>query len=572
MEPQDSLQAKYWLSYQLNHRQPERVPAGYDSAVVTVVLDSEARKQFDGIRVIFICTVGARELKRVRDCSSKSEKREQSFCTVIFELYQLGSGLSLRLWEQSTLDGLSESLYVLHDLKYSFPVLYATFITWGNSWLAHSMWKTMHNVRVLPLPSQRRAASAVHDLPKENLLHIIRYALGKRDRGWRTELMHYGSVCRAWTHTLDLFFESVQSRNCKDRPTAHSVAQALEQCPSRKALLSAFIPTAYREHYDNSRYFEFSDACVRILGLTTNLTSVTLPVIAVSVWEELLRTLRSLRGVRKCSLQAQTIHRPSAITRQYSIDDVQAIVGGWKHLRTLRCEGWIPDIVPSDSVRTQSYYLKELCLSTGHITGTQICRFVLCNSSSRLKRLSLFSVTGLTNDDLRELLSIVAPTLSTLHIQNTHAPRASADEPYALDATIASMPRVKCATLDGDHMSALSISRKWPGFSKHKGTPEADLRGTITLIIHREFEVLDAQRVLHALRETGWKHVMVWWNRKMAWNADTVWDEERFKQLAPSIQKTGVHLRLRFFDRSLRLTPSVVKYKPGWSPMLLDLY
>ncbi|KAG6839764.1 hypothetical protein C0991_011873 [Blastosporella zonata] len=463
----------------------------------------------------------------------------------------------------------AERLCVLHDLKHPFSTLYARFVVWGQTW-PNPICKTIHNVRVFP--TRRKRTSCVLELPKGILLDIIRYALGKRDCGWRTELMYYGSVCRAWVHSLDLFFESVQSRHCKDRPSAYSVAQALEQRADRKALLSVFLPTSYRDYYDNGSYVTFSQACVRILSLVSSIKIINLPVAAGSVWDDLVRVLQRLHGVRKCTLKSSLVYRHSAIIRLYSIDDVQMIVGGWKHLRTMRCEHWKQDNTLK-TVRPQQYHLKELRLSSGHLTGDQLLRFIPCMPSSTLKRLFLASVSGLTNADLRSLLELVAPTLSVLHIQNTYTPRAASDESYALDATIARMPRIKSVMLDGDYMSPLSIARKGPGLKKGElNLTGAELHGTITLIVHSEFEVVHAQSVVDAVKRTGWKHVMVWWNRKMAWDADTPWDDGMFAKVVPSIQASGVHLRFRFFDRSVRLTPNNFEYKPGWSPMLVDFY
>ncbi|KAG6837052.1 hypothetical protein H0H93_015623 [Arthromyces matolae] len=477
----------------------------------------------------------------------------------------------LRMRQQGSIDNPSERLCILNDLKYPHPELYATFSSWGHPWPS-SMSDIVHNIRVLPLPALRKNSSNPLHLPTISLLNIARYALGKKDLGWRTELMNYGTVCRAWTPVLDLFFESVQTRNCKDRPSIMYVARALEQRPDRRTLMWMFLPAAYREFFDNSRYEMFSQTCVRILGLSTELRNIHLPVTTASAWDDLVKVLQSQKGVRRCTLASPVVHRPPTLHRPYSIDDIQTIVGGWEHLRTLRIDGWITDPeTPLCEVGDQTYRLKELRLVTGNITGFQLLRFIPSTSATMLKKLHLVSVTGLTNNDLRSLLTLVSPTLKELHIQGTPTTREEPDEPYALDATIADMPHLKSVTLDGDHASALAIARKGPG-SKDGKPAKDELRGTMSLVVHTEFEVVHAESVVRALGTTGWKHVMVWWNRKIAWNADTEWDDVDFAARVKSIQARGVHLRFKFFDKSVRLTPDVVEYKPGWSPLLLELY
>ncbi|KAG6907487.1 hypothetical protein DXG01_008777 [Tephrocybe rancida] len=559
----------HWFSYRTFRKQLP--PLDDDATVIKIVLDSEARNNFSGIRVLvvgdwlrcgfepgsyqrstFFIGESTEEIplrhrlqrhKRIRDFSRLNT---HVFCTVTFELYRHPDlpTLGLRLLPHNTrIEGVPDGLCILQDVKYPFPTLYATFTTLG---LRPDI---SHNVRILPLPVHLRRSSVAHDLPTDVLMQIVRYAIGRRDRGWRTDLIGYGSVCRAWAPTLDLYFESVQSRNCKDRPSSACVARALEQRPDRQPLLTMFLPTAYKDYYDNTRYAEFSQTCARILWSAPALKHMHLPVAATSAWEELVQAMQRLQGVTRCKLSTQLVHRPSAVVRPYSIDDVQTIVGGWKHLRTMHCERWTMQ-TPLESVLEQQYYLKELRLKEGFLTGPQLLRFVPLSSSSALKKLHLRSVSGLTNKNLHDLFCLVAPTLSELRIQNTHAPRATLDEPYALDATIASMPRLKNVTLEGDYMSALVIARKGPMPAKDE-TAGDQVRGTITLAVHTEFEVLHAQSVVAALETTGWKHVLVWWNRKMVWNADTPWDEERFAEMVPGIQARGVHLKLKFFDTSL---------------------
>ncbi|KAG5728212.1 hypothetical protein E4T56_gene19079 [Termitomyces sp. T112] len=585
----------HWLSYQPSRREHIAGSRGCESTI-TVVLDAGAREHFSGIRILVVCswvtcdfdwdlcairssldvfddsqdrfTLRNQLLHRKKVRSYNTHLSSRPLCTFVFELCQLPatSALTLHLRSDRLYDSTSERLCILHDLTYPYPTLYATFNTWGHLYPS-LMTEMRHNIRVLPLPTLRQRASAVSSLPNAIIMSIVRHALGKKDFGWRADLMYYGTVCRAWVPTLDLFFESAQSRHCKDRPTAFCVARALEQRPDRRALLGAFLPAAYREYYDSRRYSAFSQTCVRILGLATAVRYVYLPVVASSVWDELVGVLQRLQGVRRCSLSSQSIHRSSAVIRSYSVDDIQTIVGNWEHLRTLRIEGWTVE-TPSKEVHRQLYHLKELRLVAGHLTGDQILRFVPSVPVSTLKKLHLISISGLTNNDLFSLLSLVSPTLEELYIQSTPTHRAGVDEPYALDATIPNMSRLKSVTLDGDHASALTIARKGPG-SRKRQMGQSEIRGTITLIVHTEFEVVHARSIIRALETTGWKHVMVWWNRKIAWDADTAWDDATFAMKATSIQARGVHLRFRFFDRSVRLTPDVIEYKPGWSPLLL---
>ncbi|KAG6825946.1 hypothetical protein H0H92_001756 [Tricholoma furcatifolium] len=598
----DNCDSEYWLSYEGSRRYSSLTELGCESATIAIVLEREARRRFLGIRLLIVRNLaghgaGGGSMDNIQSSleanfetlSGASTLRQQLFsrqqqrknninvdsngqpwCTLVFELCQLSltSTLYLTLRPHPIVNA-SERLSVIQELKHPLPTLYARFSIWGQPW-PFAMPDTIHRIRVLPIPSLRKSPCAIIDIPEKIIVDIIRHALGNRERGWRAELMCYGTVCRAWRPALDLFFESAYSFYSTDRPSAYYVARAFEQRPDRRKLLPSFVPTAYKEYYNNNRYLAFSQSCVRILDLSQALTNVHLPILADSVWALLVRVLQRLQHVKRCTLSPQTVHRPSALVKTYSINEVQTIVGGWKHLRILRCEGWTAAEASPNDIPPQLYHLKELRLLSGSLSGSQLFNFVPILSPASLKKLHLISVCGLTNSDMFSILCTIAPTLRELHVQNTPLPRAT-DEPYAIDATISNMPHIKVLTLAGDYVSALAIGHK-PRSLKSDGKDVNQLHGAITLVLYNEFEVVNVQTVVRALETTGWKHVSVWWNRKIAWNQDTAWDDNKFLQAASKIQGKGVHLRLRFFDKSVRMTPKVLEYKPGWSPLLLELY
>ncbi|KAG5728233.1 hypothetical protein E4T56_gene19052 [Termitomyces sp. T112] len=249
------------------------------------------------------------------------------------------------------------------------------------------------------------------------------------------------------------------------------------------------LPASRREHIAGSRGCESTITVVLDAGAREHFSGIRILIVCSWVTCDLdwdLCAIRSSLDVfddspDRFTLRNQLLHRKKA--------------GPWK-LRLRRSTGHCTTF-------------KELRLVAGHQPGDQILRFVPSVPVSTLKKLHLISISGLTNNDLFSLLSLVSPTLEELHIQSTPTPRAGVDEPYALDATIPNMSRLKSVTLDGDHASALTIARKGPG-SRKRQMGQSEIRGTITVIVRTEFEVMHAQSVIRALETAGWKHVMVW--------------------------------------------------------------
>lgn len=120
------------------------------------------------------------------------------------------------------------------------------------------------------------------------------------------------------------------------------------------------------------------------------------------------------------------------------------------------------------------------------------------SSYSSLSDVTLNGITGLSNTDLREWLSEIAPSLVSLRLCQSFFPREHHDEEHAVDATIHIMYKLESVHCEGDVVSALAIERTPKKTEGRSGTAYINTAPSI-----------NEPGLTHALECTGFREVIV---------------------------------------------------------------
>jgi hypothetical protein len=152
--------------------------------------------------------------------------------------------------------------------------------------------------------------------------------------------------------------------------------------------------------------------------------------------------------------------------------------------------------------------LKFLRLTHSKLTGTQLLNFIR-SPRPCLIDLSLFLVSGFTNNDLLIFLLEVSSTLTYLTMTLLRLDK-SPDEEHAIDVAIAKMDVLEGLSIKGDLASTLVITRK-PPTKEHSNRPYRTAIWRHPLysggILLSNCPHLNGDDLQHALTVTGWRRV-----------------------------------------------------------------
>jgi hypothetical protein len=96
----------------------------------------------------------------------------------------------------------------------------------------------VHDVRIVPLPGSRPPFCS---LPPNILHRIAQCAFSSREEGFRSQLMSWALVCKAWLPLLDIFYERLGKSHALDKPDLYAVVRTLERLPEKAKLIRQLV-------------------------------------------------------------------------------------------------------------------------------------------------------------------------------------------------------------------------------------------------------------------------------------------------------------------------------------------
>lgn len=197
-----------------------------------------------------------------------------------------------------------------------------------------------HRIRVIPLSESR---PHFRSLPADILHRIAWHAFSQRERGFRTQLLSWGMVCKAWLPLLDLFYEGLGRKHAEDTPDPGAVVRTLEHKPEKRRLIKVISPYNYAGARETNieRSEEFSQAFIALLELTTAVRHLTLPLIQPTLRAKLIQTLCTLKSVQICyTYNPYPLGPRSKGLKPFSMCEIQKFTAQWPVLRQLCVRMW----------------------------------------------------------------------------------------------------------------------------------------------------------------------------------------------------------------------------------------
>ncbi|KAG6874489.1 hypothetical protein C0995_010399 [Termitomyces sp. Mi166 len=534
----DETSSSYWLSHNTHNGPgvsgpPRPGDLQYRIRMLSVVLDGEARFRFGAIRVLVLsklpmvtitecadptrdvgfpqnddpgyrCRLSRRLVSRSESRKTMVEAETQSLqtCTILLELVAAGTDTNCEWWYRPGVqlvprpdisNPFSEFTVVYDHFQKCTPAKPSVvlFLESNRSFRPLQGSTYLYNlghpgisalsIRVVPIDARKRPR--IH-LPPKIVTRIAELCIGLRAPPWRSELLSYGLVCKAWLHVLDLFFQtfvlSPGGNYNRDPPHLHRVARCLDARPDRGALIHNFSDDDYAKepHRFGADDWRELTGILRRLDVT-RLRGVILGCVPACVADELAGRLARLRNVRWLELGEQRDEDGFDFGVYRTIYDAPSL--------------------PSR--------IEELQLSCGFLTASQLSRFTLsCNPCLRLCRLS--RIKGLSNSGFASFLSLVASSLITLEISHCEFPLLSGDaddEELAIDSLMPRLTSLRRLVVNGPGIvTSLSISRKSSMTTVHQRC------AVVVSDVTREMKLEETSK---ALEVTGWSSVCIHWRR-----------------------------------------------------------
>ncbi|KAG6815257.1 hypothetical protein H0H93_010439, partial [Arthromyces matolae] len=178
------------------------------------------------------------------------------------------------------------------------------------------------------LPVARNSGSKFDRLPRSVLWSIAEAATDTHIKGWRSDLLSIGLVCKAWSGVLDAFFAILTGESPYvrvDPPNPLAVARSLEMRPERGLFLQCFHLEDYlnlAKGIDNDEQFiTRCRAVLSILSCATAITDIHLPGIHVSLRKEFQNILSGLVNIQRCTIYDRDSHMGKNV--DFNIGEIQ---------------------------------------------------------------------------------------------------------------------------------------------------------------------------------------------------------------------------------------------------------
>ncbi|KAA1473331.1 hypothetical protein DENSPDRAFT_839790 [Dentipellis sp. KUC8613] len=358
-------------------------------------------------------------------------------------------------------------------------------------------------VRILPPPPrQPRFAN-----PPPEILRLI-FAASTDDRmyvPWRTTLIAFGLVCRAWALAISMIYEDFsRGHSGTPRPDPLLLAKALRLNPTYGRAIRQFTPSHF-PHRQEESYQQREESIVTILEMATRVKDLTVTDTLNGLQDKLVRALCACTEVQRFHLDSMLPReRPSRY--RLTLPDIVQCVAHWPRLRSLAAYGFGSSNFDSaqsvEGERTPnpappSCEMQKLHLQAGDARDSDLLRLA-SSSFSSLTALALVNVTGLTNAGVRTLLAAIAPNIVSLTFVKCSFSRKDPGEERAIDATINQMRNIQELRVDGDVFSELV-------FTRYEKDPSKPRHGVIKLA--KVPAGTTTSQFLTVLRHTNWKRI-----------------------------------------------------------------
>ncbi|KAF9459679.1 hypothetical protein BDZ94DRAFT_1312186 [Collybia nuda] len=199
-----------------------------------------------------------------------------------------------------------------------------------------------HCIRILPLITH----CSPPKLPSEVIQNIGYYVFEGADRNFRSLLLSFALLCKAWSPIVNIFWETLGTFSVNDKPDAKLVLKALSRQPEKARYVKRFIPWDYRilEGCNDKPYYHFSDIHLCILTMVTFVSEIHLCSIHLTIVESLLQLISTLPGIEifiiNDPISLSAADDPVTPPHGYylNISDILIILPHWKKLRILHIE------------------------------------------------------------------------------------------------------------------------------------------------------------------------------------------------------------------------------------------
>ncbi|KIK97923.1 hypothetical protein PAXRUDRAFT_9880 [Paxillus rubicundulus Ve08.2h10] len=311
-------------------------------------------------------------------------------------------------------------------------------------------------------------------LPTESLLQIVQEVSWGSYSGWRRDLLSCAPVCYEWSFSLDLLLSDFQvpqnpsTRTCPPNP--HALGKALAERPalglSIKHLNTQYFRGPYwhlRNRDDSASLAAFTADLIAILHTARNLQNLEVLYPDGSQTEALASALYGLRHLSTFSTGKNNSVYPGD-DGVISIVQLAYCLASWPSLKSLNMHGTqSPTMTESTAaLRPPVCALAELTIKNVSMSGRELMH-MMSSSLRTLERITLDSISGITNAGLRTFLDAISQNVSRLTIRHTGVSWcAGAEEERALNATIGKMRRLELLGVSGDVATELMLHRR-PG-------------------------------------------------------------------------------------------------------------
>ncbi|TFY62144.1 hypothetical protein EVG20_g6808 [Dentipellis fragilis] len=362
---------------------------------------------------------------------------------------------------------------------------------------------TARGVRILPPPPHQPQFAN----PPPEILRLI-FAASMEDKmyaPWRTTLISFGSVCRAWAPAISMIYEDFSvGHSGTPPPNPLLLAKTLRLNPAYGRAIQQFAPFHF-PYRKEELYQQRAESIVTILETAIRVKDLTITNILTDLKDKFVRALYACTEVQDFQLRPMPQDRPSIYSLTFP--DIVQCVAHWPRLHSLAAYGVGSSNLNSaqlvEEERTPglapSCEMQKLHLQGGDACDSDLLRLV-SSSFSSLTALTLVNVTGLTNTGVNTLLAAIAPNIISLSFNKCSFSRKDPGEERAIDATISQMHNIQELSLYGDMFSELV-------FARYEKDPLKSRHGTIKLFETPVGTI--TSHFLTVLRYTNWKRIQL---------------------------------------------------------------
>ncbi|KIJ66059.1 hypothetical protein HYDPIDRAFT_166991 [Hydnomerulius pinastri MD-312] len=264
--------------------------------------------------------------------------------------------------------------------------------------------------------------------------------------------------------------DDLRRRHWRSPPEISSLADALDKRPTLGISIKFLAAEYFSNHSDwQTKLRPNRAAFTSILRAARNVNTLHIGLVDFAEANELIMALQGLSELHTFSTGGMNGNYTTPVL---SAVQVITCLSTWPSLKCLILYGFSPSpafnpaAVPRPSCR-----LTELSLTMTSITDDELNHF-LASSSSSLERLTLSTVSGVTNAGLCRVLRTISRSLLYLMIRHSDFERSEGEE-HALDTVIVHMTRLETLEVNADVGTKLMLERRSAAFESIMARPDA---------------------------------------------------------------------------------------------------